>query len=131
MEPILAISPWDLSAQQAQANRMRKSGDTRAQLEEAARGFENIMIRKWIEAARKASIEPREGPMATYDNMVDDQLAFLMSKQGGVGFVKPMVDQMLMQVRNRVQSPAEAASSGISRLSNSFENAVDVLDKNR
>jgi len=130
MEPILAISPWDLSAQQAQASRLRKSGDTRAQLEEAARGFENIMVRKWIEVARRASIEPKQGAMAHYDSMVDDQFAFLISKQGGVGFVKPMVDQMMAQVKNRVQSPAEMAAIGVDPLTKSAGNAVSSLDKN-
>jgi Rod binding domain-containing protein len=107
--PSLQISPWDLSAQQAQANRLRRSGDTRAQLEEAARGFENVMIRKWIETARRASIDQRQGPIAAYDNLVDDQLAFLISRQGGVGFVQPMVQQMLNQIKARVLSPGESA----------------------
>lgn len=130
MEPILAISPWDLSAQQAQASRLRKNGDTRGQLEEAARGFENIMVRKWIEVARKASIEPRQGPMASYDAMVDDQFAFLISKQGGIGFAKPMVDQMMAQIKNRVESPAELAAIGADPLTKSAGNAVSSLDKN-
>lgn len=107
----IQISPWDLSAQQAHANRLRRSGDTAAQLEEAARGFENVMIRKWIEAARRSSLEPRQGPMAAYDNLVDDQLAFLMTRQGGVGFVKPMVQQMLRQIDGRVSSPNEMTSN--------------------
>lgn len=102
MSPVLAISPWDLSAQQAQASRLKRTGDTREQLTEAARGFENILIRKWIEVARKASIDPKQGPAASYETMVDDQLAFLVSKQGGVGFVQPMVEQMMVQVRNRI-----------------------------
>jgi Rod binding domain-containing protein len=105
MSPVLAISPWDLSAQQAQASRLKRIGDTREQLTEAARGFENILIRKWIEVARKASIDPKQGPAASYETMVDDQLAFLVSKQGGVGFVQPMVEQMMAQVRNRIHDP--------------------------
>lgn len=105
MSPVLAISPWDLSAQQAQASRLKRTGDTREQLTEAARGFENILIRKWIEVARKASIDPKQGTAASYETMVDDQLAFLVSKQGGVGFVQPMVEQMMAQVRNRIHDP--------------------------
>jgi len=105
MQPLMAISPWDLSAQQAQASRLKRIGDTREQLTEAARGFENILIRKWIEVARKASIDPKQGPAASYETMVDDQLAFLVSKQGGVGFVQPMVEQMMAQVRNRIHDP--------------------------
>jgi Rod binding domain-containing protein len=113
MEPLVAISPWDLSAQQAQASRLKRDGSTREQLTEAARGFENVLIRKWIEVARKASLDPKQGPMASYETMADDQLAFLISKQGGVGFVNPMVDQMMAQIANRMEPPArvDAAST--------------------
>ena len=113
MKSLVAISPWDLSAQQAQASRLKREGSTREQLTEAARGFENVLIRKWIEVARKASLDPKQGPMASYETMADDQLAFLISKQGGVGFVNPMVDQMMAQIANRVEPPArvDAAST--------------------
>jgi len=78
----MAISPWDLSAQQAQASRLKASGSTREQLTQAAGGFENFLVRKWLEAARKSSLEPKSGPMAIYDNMVDDQLAFFGEPPG-------------------------------------------------
>ena len=105
MQPLLSISPWDLSAQQAQASRLKASGNTREQLTQAAGGFENFLVRKWLEAARKSSLEPKSGPMAIYDNMVDDQLAFLVSRQGGLGFVQPMVEQMLAQIKARSTDP--------------------------
>ena len=114
MQPLMAISPWDLSAQQAQASRLKASGSTREQLAQAAGGFENFLVRKWLEAARKSSLEPKSGPMAIYDNMVDDQLAFLVSRQGGLGFVQPMVEQMLAQIKARTTDPdsvGPAASS--------------------
>jgi Rod binding domain-containing protein len=110
MSPVLAISPWDLSAQQAQASRLKRTGDSREQLTEAARGFESVLIRKWIEVARKASINPKQGAAASYETMVDDQLAFLVSKQGGVGFVNPMVNQMMAQIANRVEDPTKVDS---------------------
>ncbi len=118
MEPLLAISPWDLSAQQAQATRLKREGSTREQLTEAARGFENVLIRKWIEVARKASIEPKQGAMASYETMADDQLAFLISKQGGVGFVKPMVDQMLAQIGNRVADTTKPNRAAVTESGN-------------
>ncbi|MFM8629910.1 MAG: hypothetical protein ACKODQ_00300, partial [Betaproteobacteria bacterium] len=69
--------------------------------------------RKWLEAARKSSLEPKSGPMAIYDNMVDDQLAFLVSRQGGLGFVQPMVEQMLTQIKARTVDPsADSTASG-------------------
>ena len=113
MQPLMAISPWDLSAQQAQASRLKASGTTREQLTQAAGGFENFLVRKCLEAARKSSLEPKSGPMAIYDNMVDDQLAFLVSRQGGLGFVQPMVEQMLPQIKARTVDPtADSAASG-------------------
>jgi len=118
LEPLIAISPWDLSAQQAQASRLKRDGSTREQLTEAARGFENVLIRKWIEVARKASLDPKQGPMASYETMVDDQLAFLISKQGGVGFVNPMVDQMMAQIANRNEDPAKPPSNPADELGN-------------
>jgi Rod binding domain-containing protein len=33
--------------------------------------------------------------------MVNDQLAFLVSKQGGIGLAEPMVNQMMAQIKNR------------------------------
>lgn len=113
MQPLMAISPWDLSAQQAQAARLKASGSTREQLTQAAGGFENFLVRKWLEVARKSSLEPKSGPMAIYDSMVDDQLAFLVSRQGGLGFVQPLVEQMLAQIKARNVVPsADPAASG-------------------
>ncbi len=110
MQTVAAISPWDLSAQAAQASRLRNSGDQRAQFEEAAKGFENLMVRKWIETARKSSLDPKEGASASYQAMSDDQLAFLMTRQGGFGIAKQLVDQMMTQVKGRIASPAETLS---------------------
>jgi len=113
MQPLMAISPWDLSAQQAQVSRLKASGSTREQLTQAAGGFENFLVRKWLDAARKSSLESKSGPMAIYDSMVDDQLAFLVSRQGGLGFAQPMVEQMLAQIKARTVNPsADPAASG-------------------
>lgn len=131
MESVLAISPWDLSAQKAQANRLRSSGDTRAQLTEAARGFEDMLIRKWIETARKSSLEPKQGAMASYQSMSDDQLAFMVSRQGGFGVANAMVDQMMAQIKDRVTDPAEMVANGPSSLKSAAANAVVDLDKQR
>ena len=100
-KPIQTISPWDIAAQQAQAERLKAKGDTRAQLEHAARGFESVMVRQGVELARKPMLDSNEGAMAGYDKMVNDQLAFLVSKQGGIGLAEPMVNQMMAQIKNR------------------------------
>lgn len=111
MDALLAISPWDLSAQQARASRLKAEGTTRQQLTESARGFEDILIRKWIEAARKTSLDPQKGSMAAYQNMADDQLAFLISRQGGFGLATSMVEQMMAQIQSRESSPGADATS--------------------
>lgn len=105
MDALLAISPWDLSAQQARASRLKAEGTTREQLTESARGFEDMLIRKWIEAARKTSLDPQKGSMAAYQTMVDDQLAFLVSRQGGFGIANPLVEQMMAQIQSRESAP--------------------------
>lgn len=129
MPSVNTISPWDLGAQHARAQRLAASGDTRAQIEEAARGFENILVRQWIEIARKNSFDPKTGEASTYDSMVNDQLAFVISKQGGVGLVKPMVDQMMAQIKGRVVDPAAMAAFEVDPLTKSAGNAVSSSDK--
>lgn len=99
--PIAALDPWNLSAQQARMERLKAAGDQKGQLEEAARGFENILVRKWIEVARKASILPKDSMMSSYQNLSDDQLAAHISNQGGFGFADAMVKQMMSQIKGR------------------------------
>ena len=103
MRPVQTISPWDIAAQQAQAERLKAKGDTRAQLEHAAHGFEAVLVRQWVELARKPLFDTNAGAMAGYDKMVNDQLAFLVSQQGGIGFAEPMMSQMMRQIESRDQ----------------------------
>jgi Rod binding domain-containing protein len=122
MKPVVAFNPWDLSAQMAQASRLKASGDERAQAENAARGFENILIRKWIEVARKSSLIDKDIMIGSYQTLGDDQLAAVVSQAGGLGFVKPMADQMLKQIQNRVTDPASLIDSAQKAVNYSGEN---------
>ncbi len=122
MKPAVAFNPWDLSAQMAQASRLKASGDERAQAENAARGFENILIRKWIEVARKSSLIDKDSMMGSYQTLGDDQLAAVVTQAGGLGFVKPMADQMLKQIQNRVTDPASLIDSAQKAVNYSGEN---------
>jgi Rod binding domain-containing protein len=61
--------------------------------------------------------------------MVNDQLAFLVSKQGGVGLVKSMVDQMMAQVKGRVTDPAEMAAIGVDHLTDRAKKSVVNADQ--
>lgn len=122
MKPVVAFNPWDLSAQMAQASRLKASGDERAQAENAARGFENILIRKWIEVARKSSLIDKDSMMGSYQTLGDDQLAAVVTQAGGLGFVKPIADQMLKQIQNRVADPASLIDSAQKAVNYSGEN---------
>jgi Rod binding domain-containing protein len=116
MRPVQTISPWDIAAQQAQAERLKVKGDTRAQLEHAARGFEAVLVRQWVELARKPLFDTNAGgAMAGYDKMVNDQLAFLVSQQGGIGFAEPMVKQMMRQIENRDQMALLEENSNVAQ----------------
>jgi Rod binding domain-containing protein len=106
----------------AQASRLKASGDERAQAENAARGFENILIRKWIEVARKSSLIDKDSMMGSYQTLGDDQLAAVVTQAGGLGFVKPMADQMLKQIQNRVTDPAALIDSAQKAVNYSGEN---------
>ncbi len=94
----LNLNVWDLSGQMAAGERLRKSGDERAQLEHAAKGFEQVMIRKWLQVARESSWDPKEGEQKSYQNMADDQLASAISNMGGFGLADAMVKQMMGQI---------------------------------
>ncbi len=122
MKPVVAFNPWDLSAQMAQASRLKASGDERAQAENAARGFENILIRKWIEVARKSSLIDKDSMMGSYQTLGDDHLAAVVTQAGCLAFVKPMADQMLKQIQNRVTDPASLIDSAQKAVNYSGEN---------
>ena len=92
------LNVWDLSGQQAAAERLRKSGDERAQLQHAAKGFEQIMIRKMLEVARESSWDPKSGEQKSYQKMGDDQLAAAISNMGGFGMADALVKQMMGQI---------------------------------
>ena len=98
------LNVWDLSGQQAAAERLRQSGDERSQLEHAAKGFEQVMIRKMLEVARESSWDPKSGEQKSYQKMGDDQLAAAISNMGGFGMADALVKQMMGQI--------EAARSG-------------------
>lgn len=99
-----AIQPWNLSADLASARRLANTGDERAQLEKAAKGFELILTKTWLQSVRNASLDPKTGMMASYQAMSDDQLAAFFVNKGGFGLAAPMVEQMLKQIELRKQN---------------------------
>lgn len=93
------LSVWDLSGQAAAAERVRQQGTEKEQLEQAAKGFEQVMIRKWIEIAREASWDPKSSDQQSYQTMGDDQLAAAISNMGGFGVADGLVKQMMGQIQ--------------------------------
>ena len=93
------LDVWDLSGQQAAAERLRQSGDERAQLEHAAKGFEQVLIRKMLEVARESSWDPKSGEQKSYQKMGDDQLASVITNMGGFGLADSLVKQMMSQIQ--------------------------------
>ena len=108
-------SPWQLDHSAAVTAQIQQAGSTRKQLEKAAQGFENILIRQMLQQARKSSVDPQEGPMAGYLELVDDQMAAAMTKAGGMGLSKQMAAQMLRQVQAKelMSASEKAVTPGI------------------
>lgn len=114
------LNVWDLSGQLAAGERLRKSGDEKSQLEHAAKGFEQVMIRKMLEIARESSWDPKSGMQKSYQTMGDDQLASAISNMGGFGLADSLVKQMMGQIEaarkgqvamNAGAQPAQAAQA--------------------
>jgi Rod binding domain-containing protein len=110
MASSVTLNVWDLSGQMAAAERLRKSGDEKAQLEHAAKGFEQVMIRKMLEVARESSWDPKTGEQKSYQTMGDDQLAAAISNMGGFGMADALVKQMMGQIQ--AARHGQAALSG-------------------
>ena len=132
------LNVWDLSGQQAAAERLRQSGDERSQLEHAAKGFEQVMIRKMLEVARESSWDPKSGEQKSYQRMGDDQLAAAISNMGGFGMADALVKQMMGQIEaarkgqvamnTRVQAPQDAPAASGSGLNVKPDSAVNGLN---
>jgi len=56
-------------------------------------------------------LDSNDGAMAGYDKMVNDQLAFLVSKQGGIGLAESMVNQMMAQIKNKSWTESMSGTS--------------------
>jgi Rod binding domain-containing protein len=128
------LNVWDLSGQQAAAERLRQSGDERAQLEHAAKGFEQVMIRKMLEVARESSWDPKSGEHKSYQKMGDDQLAAAVSNMGGFGMADALVKQMMGQIEaarggqialKSLQAASAASTGGLNAKPDSAVNGLN------
>lgn len=86
-------------------------------IREAAQGFERTLLRQMLSVARNTNInaESKSSMSMAYLQMMDDQLADLLSKTKKIGFGEKMAEQLLEQ-------------SNIKQLINSEKKAVDSKD---
>ena len=70
----------------------------RLELREAAQGFEAIMVRKMLEAARASSLAEDTpltgGGLKQFEKMRDEHFAEIASQTGALGFARSIEDQL-------------------------------------
>ena len=91
-------SPWEIGAATKLAT-PTTSANYRQKIEEAARGFETTLVRQMLREMRTSSFDPDKNKSINsgYTDMVDDQVAAMITKGNGLGFAKKMTEQLLQQ----------------------------------
>jgi Rod binding domain-containing protein len=91
-------SPWELGAASKPATPVN-AANYRQKVEEAARGFETTLVRQMLREMRTSSFNPDKNKSINsgYTDMVDDQVAAMITKGNGLGFAKKMTEQLLQQ----------------------------------
>lgn len=90
-------SPWNLGSVGGLHTAALKNASQAKQVEEAARGFETILVRQMLREVRKSSFAEKQDVNNGYMEMVDDQMAGLLTQGKGLGFAQKMTEQMLRQ----------------------------------
>lgn len=103
-------SPWNLAAPKIAGLDALKAGGNRKQLEQAAAGFESVLLREWLRQVRTSTFTDSPGTGAGYLEMADDQLAALVSRGGGLGLARQLADQLLGQVKGAALIAADQKS---------------------
>ena len=93
------VSAWDLSsAGQAFKNNVISKGDDAQKIQEAARGFETILVRRMLSEMRNPVFSADKKDINSgYLEMMDDQLAAQITKGKGLGFADAMTRQLMKQ----------------------------------
>lgn len=103
------------------ALRAEATKNPNAALEDVAQQFESLFLQQMLKSMRDATVKGdlmNSETMETYQSMADQQMALQLSREGGVGLARMMVEQM--QTRGYV--PGEGESSGaLARTSNKIE----------
>jgi Rod binding domain-containing protein len=93
-------SPWELgAATNTQSGGPVTAANYRQKVEEAARGFETTLVRQMLREMRNSSFDPdkQKSINTGYTDMVDDQVAAMITKGKGLGFASKMTEQLLRQ----------------------------------
>ena len=96
-------------------------------IREAAQGFERTLLRQMLSVVRNSNIsgiETKSSMSMAYLQMMDDQLADLLSKTNKIGFGEKMAEQLLEQanIKQLINSEKKAVN-------NKDEVALPTLNK--
>jgi Rod binding domain-containing protein len=85
-------------------------------IREAAQGFERTLLRQMLSVVRNSNIsgiETKSSMSMAYLQMMDDQLADLLSKTNKIGFGEKMAEQLLEQanIKQLINSEKKAVKS--------------------
>ena len=103
MSALNAITP---SIDQTSARMIANNGQAPAQtsnedkLKKAAQGFERTLIRQMLSTVRNTNIrgtEEQSGASKSYLEIMDDQMADMLSRGKGMGFGTKMAEQLIQQ----------------------------------
>ena len=86
---------------QGDAKKISQSAKTQEdKLKQAAQGFERTLLRQMLTIARSSNlqgIDDQSNTSKSYLEIMDDHLADVLSKGGGLGFGKKMAEQLIAQ----------------------------------
>lgn len=92
----VTTSPWEFKPVTSQNG--PKGRDDKAMMEKAAVGFEAVLMRQWLQEVRKSSLAQENTVSSGYLEMADDQMAAMLSRNGGLGLARQLSTQLLKQV---------------------------------
>ncbi len=91
-------SLWDLGTNVALNSAKTDAMNQREKVAEAARGFETTLVRQMLREIHNSPFNPEKAAKRNgYLEMVDDQMAAMITRGDGLGFAKKMTEQLLSQ----------------------------------
>ena len=121
MIPALIMTTVDSSTARLinKSEAAKKSEDitkSEKKIREAAQGFERTLLRQMLSVVRSSNIsgiETKSSMSMAYLQMMDDQLADLLSKTNKIGFGEKMAEQLLEQanIKQLINSEKKAVKS--------------------